>query len=349
MFYERIKHKRNVFRTRFIYQRIDRIFIPNGENELRLFVIARNESLRLPYFLNYYFKKGVDRIFLIDNDSTDNTSEIALQFSNVHVFKITESFKNFWYWIEYFLNKFGKNRWCMVVDVDELFSFPFEEIAPLKTLIKYLETNKFDAIRSFLLDIYSDKPIIETGYIPNENPLYYCQFFDLGFYSNKIQLMDKKRWKYFETIIYFGGMRERVFNKIVGSTWNYHLSKISLFRYSENVYLTEGMHAINGAQIADITGIVFHSKYMQDFIERVMIESKREVHFGNALEYKIYNQACLMEKDINLYFENSIRFKNTKQLVKLGMMRTTLCFNNYLAKQDLDFKKLNEKQIKSFN
>ena len=100
--FKKIKHKYNIFRTRFIYQRIDKNHISKNKKEIRLFVIARNESLRLPFFLKYYFEKGVDRIFLIDNNSTDNTREIALSFQNVHVFKINESFKIFWYWSEFF-------------------------------------------------------------------------------------------------------------------------------------------------------------------------------------------------------------------------------------------------------
>ena len=60
---KRIRHKWNIFRTSFIYQRIDKNHIPNNKNEIRLFVIARNESLRLPYFLKYYFEKGVAGFF----------------------------------------------------------------------------------------------------------------------------------------------------------------------------------------------------------------------------------------------------------------------------------------------
>lgn len=336
-FLHRINFKLNIWRTRFIYQRIDKIHIPTNKKEIRLFVIARNESLRFPYFLKYYFEKGVDRIFLIDNNSTDNTREIALSYPNVHVFKINESFKNFWYWIQFFLEKYGKNMWCMVVDVDELFSYPYAEIAPLRVLISYMELNNYEAIRSFLLDIYSEKPISKTGYKQNDNPLECCPYFDLNFYSGQVRLFDKSRWEYFNTTIYFGGMRERVFNKITGSSWNYHLSKISLFKNTSNIYLTEGMHAINGATLADITGVVFHSKHLQDFAPRVEAESKREVHFGNALEYKIYNQACLMEKNIILYFQNSVKYKNTKQLVKLGLMKNSIMFNAYLAERNLNF------------
>ena len=337
IFLKRLEYKWKVFRTRFIYERIDKNPIPKNKKEIRLFVIARNESLRLPFFLKYYFEKGVTRIFLIDNNSTDNTREIALDYPNVHVFKIDESFKNSWNWMEFFLNRFGKDRWCLVVDIDELFSYPYAEIAPLDVLINYMELNKYDAIRSFLLDIYSDKPIIETGYKVNDNPLECCPYFDPNFYSGQVELFDKKKWKYFSTTIYFGGMRERVFNKITGSSRNYHLSKISLFKYTANIYLTGGMHAINGANLTDITGVVFHSKYFQDFIERVMIEAKREVHHENAIEYKIYNEACLLEKNITLKNQESVHYQNSKQLVKLGMMKNSISFNNFLAEKDLNF------------
>ena len=319
---------------------MDKHRIPQGKNEIRLFAIARNESLRLPFFLKYYFEMGIDRIFLIDNNSTDNTREIAQLHQNVHVFKIDESFKNFWYWIEFFLNKYGKNRWCFVVDVDELFSYPYAEIVPLRILINYLEQRRFNAIRSFLLDIYSKEPIIETDYIVGTNPLESCPYFDEGFYRAKVQLFDKKKWEYFTTEIFTGGMRKRVFNKVTGISRDYHLSKISLFKNTDNVYLTGGMHAINGANLADITGVVFHTKYFQDFIKRVEVEAKREVHHGNAVEYKIYNKACSLNKNISLYHSNSIKYINSRQLMKLRMMTSSHIFNNYLTEFDFDFEKL---------
>ncbi len=290
-----------MFRVRFVYSKIDKNRVPNKKEEIRLFTMARNESLRLPYFLKYYTDMGVDRIFLIDNYSADDTCKIALSHPNVHIFKIKESFKKSWYWMEYFLKKYGKGRWCMVVDIDELFAYPYAEVVPLRILINYLEKNNFEAIRSFFLDIYSKSPIIKTNYIVGTNPLQSCPFFDKGFYKAIVQLFDKKKWTFFTTEIFSGGMRERVFNQFAGVSRHYYLSKISLFKNTGNVYLTGGMHAINGARLADITGVVFHTKYLQDFIERVEVEAKREVHHGNAVEYKIYNKACTQNKNISLY------------------------------------------------
>ena len=37
-------------------------------NELLCCVVVRNEAKRLPYFLDYYRQKGVNRFFIVDND-----------------------------------------------------------------------------------------------------------------------------------------------------------------------------------------------------------------------------------------------------------------------------------------
>ncbi|MBN2649442.1 MAG: glycosyltransferase family 2 protein [Prolixibacteraceae bacterium] len=340
-FLSRINYYWGVFRVRFIISRIDKQKIPKGINEIRLFVTARNEALRLPFFLKYYFEMGVDRIFLIDNASTDNTVEIALSKPNVHVFKIDESFKNQWNWVEFFLRKYGRKRWCMVVDVDELFSYPYAEVVPLKILIDYMEMSKHNAIRSFLLDIYSNNPVRETGYVAGENPITCCSYFDKDFSVTKVPSFDKKRWKNFEAEIYFGGMRERVFSSVMDRPWIFYLSKISLFKNVGKIYLTGGMHTVNSARITDIRGVVFHTKYMQDFIMKAQIEAGRSEHWAvNALDYKIYDKACESDVNISFHHEKSIKYKNTRQLLKIGMMKTSFAYNNYISTYRFDFNKL---------
>src|ERR1700730_13092970 len=64
--------------------RIDNRNIPLARTEIRAFMIVRNESLRLPFMLQYYFERGVDRIFVLDNDSLDDTRSIVLSFNNTH-------------------------------------------------------------------------------------------------------------------------------------------------------------------------------------------------------------------------------------------------------------------------
>lgn len=319
------KHNQRVKEISSFCKKMDDIVIPKGENELRLFVIARNESLRLPYFLEYYTNLGVDRIFFIDNNSTDGSREIALSFKNVHVFKIEKSYKDHWYWMEYFLNKYGKNRWCLVVDIDELFHFPYFEHLKLSNLIEYLTNNNFTALRSILLDFHSDKAITDTVCKSNSNPIDICPFFDPSYIKNHHLFFDKKRWCHFESETYAGGVRTKFFKD--NEDYWFNITKFSLFKYTKKTYLSQGMHGINGANIADIEGVVVHTKFMYDFKSRVHEESKREEHFNNAKEYKIYNNSINNEKFLCLKNEKSVKYGGTKQFLKFGVMK---CSQKYI-------------------
>lgn len=313
------KHNQKVKETLSFCIKMDNIPIPKGKNELRLFVIARNESLRLPYFLEYYTKLGVNRFFLIDNNSIDNTREIAMSFKNVHVFKIKKSYKNHWYWIECFLNKYGKNRWCLVVDIDELFHFPYFESLRLSDLVQYLDSNNFTTLRSILLDFHSDKAITDTIFKPSSNPIDICPFFDPSCIKNSFLFFDKKRWCPFEGKTYAGGVRSKFFKE--HEEYWFNLTKYSLLKYTDKTYLSQGMHGINGANIADIEGVVVHTKFMYDFKFRVDEESKREEHYNNAMEYKIYNNVINNEESLCLKNERSIKYGGTKQFLKSGVMK----------------------------
>ncbi|MEO6686591.1 MAG: glycosyltransferase family 2 protein, partial [Dyadobacter sp.] len=118
-------------------KRIDKRSIPNDKSELRLFAIMRNESLRLPHFINYYKDKGVDRFFIVDNNSTDVSLSILESRSDAHLFSTSESYKDHWFWMEYLLETFGREHWCLVVDIDELFYYHHAEQLSIKDLCMF--------------------------------------------------------------------------------------------------------------------------------------------------------------------------------------------------------------------
>jgi Glycosyl transferase family 2 len=120
-------------------KRIDSNQLQDNLYEIRLFTNLRNESLRLPHFLQYYKMMGVSRFFFIDNNSTDYSSEIILQDNKSHLFITTDNFSNHHFWIEHLLETYGKNCWCMVVDIDELFSYPNQDFLKLFCLTGVLD------------------------------------------------------------------------------------------------------------------------------------------------------------------------------------------------------------------
>jgi hypothetical protein len=332
------EHRTEVNKVQLYVKQIDSKQVVNDKNEIRLFAIARNESLRLPHFLKYYTELGVDKFFIIDNNSIDDTVEIALSCHNAHVFSVDEPYRNHWNWMEYFLEKYAMDNWCVVVDIDELFVYPNINRIPLQKLARYLESQNYGAIRSFLLDLYPDKPLSQTGYLQGTNPLEFCNFFDSDFEEAEIVLADKNRWRLFETVVYLGGMRDRVFGNDLPTNLKafrrlpYHLSKISFFKNTRKSYLTQGMHAINGSKISDIHGVVCHTKFMQDFISEVEEEARREEHYGNAILYKIFNHTLSANPSISLWHPNSKKLEKQTQLYEFNLLKTSEKFEEFCLK-----------------
>jgi hypothetical protein len=307
-------------------KKIDNRTVLGNSREIRLFGILRNESLRLPYFFQHYKQMGVDRFFLIDNNSVDNSSAIILKEDKTHLFFTNESYMNHWQWMEYLLETFGKNHWCIVVDIDELFYYPNFDIMPLPSLIKYLEKYKFTSISTLLLDMYADNNILEIEYKETTNPLEVLPFFDTEYYKTAFVFYDNKKLKPFQINAYAGGMRERVFGKMNPTDI---LSKVPLFKYSDDVYLVQGMHAITNTNPADIEGVVFHTKFLSDFIGEVQEEVSRKQHYGNAIRYEHYAKTIDKQPKLNFYYEKSKKFKDANQLVELGLMKTSNEFEGF--------------------
>ncbi len=308
------------------FTKMDDKLIPDDIDEIRLFMVVRNEALRLPYIIQYYRKMGVNRFFIIDNNSTDTTQEFLLAQSDVHVFYINQSFIRFWKWMQALLERYGKNYWCLVVDADEVFVYPHYEDISLRDLCIYLDKAKTDALHSILVDMYPDKEIALNQYQVGDDLLQNSPYFDPYCYA-----IDKWKWPnhktgrdfYFNT--YHDGTRFRIFGL--------HLccSKVSLLRYSDKIYLTEGMHTIDGANLSELQGAVLHFKFLFDFISRAKEEARREQHWNSAFDYKAYAQKINQGNFTGLYHKNSIKYEGSKQLLELDFMKSSFEYENYRA------------------
>ncbi len=308
-------------------RRVDQRIVPSNQSEIRLFAILRNESLRLPHFITYYKKLQVDRFFFIDNNSTDNSQSIVLAESDCHLFKTDDNYQDHWFWMEYLLEKYGKNHWCIVVDIDELFAYPHSDYLSIKNLCSFLDRTNNTAIRAFLLDMYSNQSILNTEYTAGKNPLEIIDCFDSEYTILNYSFHDRSNWDIFYAEIFSGGMRDRVFGK---SSPPAILTKIPLFKNVDGTYLVQGMHAINGAILSELQGVVFHTKFLFDFIDEVENECTRQQHSNNAFYYKLYQKKMGQDPSLYLSYEKSVKFENLNQLISLGIMKSSTEFELYL-------------------
>jgi hypothetical protein len=63
-------------------------------DEVRLFLVVRNEIAKLPYFFSYYRNLGVGRFFVMDDRSDDGSREFLLNQEDCHVFHPTNSYQD---------------------------------------------------------------------------------------------------------------------------------------------------------------------------------------------------------------------------------------------------------------
>ncbi len=297
-------------------RRVDSRPIPEGQGELRLFIMARNAALRLPYLFTHYRARGVDRFFVVDNGSTDGTPDFLASQPDAHVFHTEDSFAQAncgMSWVEYLLDLYGTGRWCLVVDEDEIFYYPHAEDVSLKDFCKYLDAERATAVHSLLLDMYSDKPVAETRYRPQEPFLQTCPFFETG---NRQRRSDG---------LYEGGMRLRVFG-----TRNI-LSKHNLVKWLPGVRLSGGMHFVSGARLSSVKGATLHFKYFHDFAGRVTAEAGRGEHWKDALQYRAYATGVSEQPGVSLHYSGSLRWRDSRQLVELGLMHSSKRFEAFAA------------------
>src|SRR5262249_34100337 len=314
-------------------KRIDDRNIPLARTEIRAFMIVRNEELRLPFMLRHYLERGVDMIFVLDNDSTDDTRSVVLSFDNTHLFHTTDIFAHKAAWVDLLLRRYGDGCWCLVLDADEMLVYPDFEMVSLRELCHFLDRESFDALDCVLLDMYPGAPLSEIKYTQGTNPLQIASWFDKASYT---ELRAGPSDWHDSNILHqgpsrlFGGMRERVFGVQAC------VSKVPLVKFRKSIALSLGTHMIQGARVADIRGALLHFKFLDDFTAKAQREAAREQYWHKAQEYKDYESVLCRDPTISFMSPISQKFVSSSQLVTLAVMRTSTRFVEYCSDQILD-------------
>jgi hypothetical protein len=332
IYFQKLAAKRFVARHAAAHKikRIDDRNIPIAGTEIRAFMIVRNEALRLPFMLQHYFERGVDRIFVLDNDSTDDTRSIALSFDNTHLFHTKHIFAHKGAWVDLLLRRYGDGCWCLVLDADEMLVYPDFEIVSLRELCNFLDRESFDALDCVLLDMYPDRPLTEIKYTQGTDPLQIASWFDKASYiesgAGPSDWHDSNIFHQGPLRVY-GGVRERVFGVQAC------LSKVPLVKFRNSIALSLGAHLIQGARVADLRGALLHFKFLDDFAAKVQREIAREQYWNGAQEYKGYGAVLSLDPNLNFMSPISEKFVSSSQLIKLGVMKTSARFVEYKAKR----------------
>ena len=291
-------------------------------SDLLVFVTCRNEKVRLPYFLDYYRKAGVDHFLFVDNDSSDGSREFLASQEDCSVWTTSASYRDAKFgvhWLNHLLRRHGTGHWCLTLDPDEFLVFPYNDTRNLKALCSFLDSNKKESFFSILLDMYPRDSVEDAVYSSGQNPLEVAPWFDpAGYHQEKAPQCDW--WTR-------GGVRRRVFfadnpdeapalNKTVLVKWR----KSFLYLSSTHVLRPFRLNEPHFRDDLCPTGCLLHFKYMAMFKQKVDEEMKRKQHYAGSREYGRY--AAMFARHDHLWCEGSARYEDWRQLAHLGLLTT---------------------------
>lgn len=290
--------------------------------DILCFVTARNELVRLPYFLQYYRSLGVDHFLFVDNGSDDGSVEFLRRQHDVSVWRTEKSYRASRFgadWMNWLLRQYGRNHWTLTVDVDEFLIYPFCDTRPVRALTDWLDASSVRAFGTMTVDMYPKGPINRQRYRAGQDPFEIANWFDSGNFTFSVNPTYRNLWIQ-------GGARARVFfseepkkapalNKIPLVKWD----KSFVFVSSTHMLLPRGLNIVYDEWGGEKTsGCLLHAKFLDVMVEKTAEEQHRKQHFSSSQEYEAYQKRLLERPD--LWCKWSEKFINWRQLEILGLM-----------------------------
>lgn len=323
----RLRLQRKRWRIRAVRKRRELEPIRNRTSQIKtgdifLFSTMRNEHVRLPYFLKYYRDLGVNHFFIVDNDSNDGALEYLAEQPDVSVWHTQNGYKRSRYgvdWLNWLQLRYAHGHWCLTVDPDEFFLFPFCDTRPIRALTDWLDASSIKSFSAMLLDMYPKGRIDAEPYLPGQNPMEIACWFDSGNYTIEKNKKLGNLWIQ-------GGPRARVFfpdepekapalNKIPLVKWDRKYTYVS----STHNLLPRGLNLVYdewGGEKA--SGVLLHTKFLNTFTDKAQEELERKQHYSASVEYKAYAERLAENPD--LWCKWSEKYINWRQLEILGLM-----------------------------
>jgi hypothetical protein len=223
-------------------KRVKPFIEPPNATSINLLCVFRNESLLLPYFIDYYVKLGVTHFTFIDNDSTDDSMQYVKSRTDINsqIFYVRTSYAANMYgvnWVNKIMNIQFKDMWCVVVDIDELM-IP-ESGKTLHDIRREMEFENANVLVNVMVDFYPCQLGGDEYKRGSSFQSHSCYFDEMSektiFYEHQLD----------NQLTFKGGLRHRLVhgNKIPTNN-SVCLTKRNFFKndFYATHYLAEGMH-----------------------------------------------------------------------------------------------------------
>ena len=279
--------------------------------------VVKNGEFYLDQFVEHYVALGFRHIYFMDNGSTDNTIECARRHLNVTVYKSTLPVGG----QQGLLKKQLAERavpagWCLDVDMDEFFDYPYSDVLSLRRLLQYLNENNYTAVITQMLDMFSEKPLSWLAAKQQEKLKEAYRYYDVS-QVRKIKYREDpltlahgrgNRIASAETALYWGGIRSTVYG--IGCC----LTKHSLFRTGSGLRLFSHVHYVDGAKLADVSAALLHYKFASNAMHEA---AQNKAAFGALSDgYGRILDAISNNPELRIKTKTAEEFRDVNELLR---------------------------------
>jgi hypothetical protein len=294
------------------------------DDELVVVCLVRDGEPWVKAFVEHYIYLGARHLVFLDNNSGDGTVSAASEYDNVTVLRVALPFDadidgtpGQVVMRKYLIERFGKGRWSLCVDIDELFDYPYSDVIGLESLLGYLDSKSYTAVVAQMLDMFPERPLLDHADGPDEPLKEVHRFYDI---SGLERVSRKERSRRLSTdnitlesdeIEWFsGGLRRTIFD--LPGPW---LTKYPLV-FCDGSLEPVPPHGVRNARIADLSCVLFHYKFLKNFREQAVRAVREEQYFSKSRAYKRYLDTLEQNPELRLRLESAKEIVSVNELLE---------------------------------
>lgn len=295
-------------------------------------VLVRDGCYYMDAFFDHYRAMGIRHFAFIDNGSTDDTlARIKAQPGTVidHCPLPLAGYEDLIR--AYPANTYGTDRWCLYVDMDEMFDFEGRAAHGIKGLTSYLTAQGHTACVAQMLEMFPKAPLAEVAQMPFPQALEEFVYFDIStvdrfeYHSADIPfaaLLQGNTTTNDAIKFCFGGVRGKVFGEACC------LTKHPLVFNGAGVTAGVHPHLSMGVTCSDVTGVIKHYKFTNNPVLRdaATMASGAVDHGEDAARAQLMQSRA----DLTLFSLDARRWNRVELLYRAGFLQGSEAYSAHL-------------------
>ena len=304
-----------------------------GTDEVVVLVVVRDGRPYVKSFVDHYRSLGAKHLVFLDNGSTDGTVEALGAYRDVTVFRTTLPFKRYGLSMrKYLVERFGRGRWTLNVDIDELFAYPYSDVVGMEALLGYLNENSYTAVVSSVLDMFPEEPLSDVVVAEDEPLKELHRFCDLS----------DVREEAYESVGDVGNVPARPDVPILRGGIRRTLFGLNSLLIKHPLIFLDGKlkpmdlseHWVGHARLADFTGVLLHYKLLNGLYAAVRREVESRNYPNRWRKYDRYLMVLEEDPKLAIKTKTARELESTNELVGTRFMLLSEEYMRFVEGED---------------